>query len=280
MDKFKLIPLEGFENLYKISKTGIVINTITNKEITQKLSNGYKQVHLYNRVTKATKTASVSRLLGITFIDDKPQDPKLIVNHINGNKIDNIHSNLEWITQKENIQHAIENNLIKFHTTSILKYDVKGNFIRKYVSIKEAALEHGVTRHAIIRVLKHKNKTASGFVWKYEDEPDEVDLSEYFKIPNYPYKVSKSGNVYSDVSKKVLKPITNESGYQYVTLTNREHKRNHYVHVLVASVFLHKASEDLEVNHKNKNRSDNRLENLEWITHPNNMLHAYSTKIN
>lgn len=55
MEEFKIIPLENYKNLYKASNIGNILNIPTNKILKQKISNGYKTVHLYNRLTKKKK---------------------------------------------------------------------------------------------------------------------------------------------------------------------------------------------------------------------------------
>ena len=49
------------------------------------------------------KTRAIHRLVAIAFIENSEE--KAIVNHLNGNKLDNKVKNLEWATQKENIHH-------------------------------------------------------------------------------------------------------------------------------------------------------------------------------
>lgn len=78
-----------------------------------KLRDGYLYVHLYKQKTSKYKT--IHRLVAETFILNL--EGKREVNHIDGNKENNIFSNLEWTTPKENIQHAWENGLAKKHST-------------------------------------------------------------------------------------------------------------------------------------------------------------------
>lgn len=76
---------------------------------------------------------------------------------------------------------------------------------------------------------------------------------------------------------RILKPILNRhTGYLHVGLY-RDGKRTYlYVHRLVATAFLGvQLSPNHEINHKNGNRADNRVENLEWITRSENHKHAY-----
>ena len=69
---------------------------------------------------------------------------------------------------------------------------------------------------------------------------------------------------------KILSPISNGYGYMTVKLCKAGVCKKHYVHILVATAFLKKTNKNLEVNHKNYNKKDNRSSNLEWVTHEEN----------
>lgn len=98
------------------------------------------------------------------------------------------------------------------------------------------------------------------------------------------YQVSNLGNVKSlsrkvcnyrgcHISKeKILRPGVHQ-GYERVVLTKNGIRSTKKVHRLVATAFLGE-EKDLSVNHIDSNRSNNRIENLEWVTHLENIQHA------
>lgn len=74
---------------------------------------------------------------------------------------------------------------------------------------------------------------------------------------------------------KLLKPNTTRDGYLTVCLISNTGKRKTWsVHRLVAMVFISNAEQKPEVNHKDGNKKNNLAENLEWVTHPEQMAHA------
>ena len=102
--------IKGFEGIYSISRDGTIINEIRgNVKKPTKIKIGYLMVDLYKE-NKATKTY-IHRLIAEHFIPNDDPINKTQVNHINGNKLDNSISNLEWVTQRDNIQHAVDTSL-------------------------------------------------------------------------------------------------------------------------------------------------------------------------
>lgn len=75
----------------------------------------------------------------------------------------------------------------------------------------------------------------------------------------------------------IMKDACNGRGYRYITISIDRVRKNHYVHRLVADAFLEKSLFTIEVNHKNGNKADNRLDNLEWVTSSENRQHAVKT---
>lgn len=91
------------------------------------------------------------------------------------------------------------------------------------------------------------------------------------------YMISNLGNVYSKVSNRLLKIQTNKYGYSYCCLSISKGKsKNSLIHRLVALAFLPKQVGKCQVNHIDGNKSNNNINNLEWVTAKENTHHAYS----
>ena len=76
---------------------------------------------------------------------------------------------------------------------------------------------------------------------------------------------------------RILKPGRVSKGYLMVSLYRDGKRTDRYIHRLVAKAFLGDAPPGCEVNHRNGNKTDNRVENLEWVTHAENLNHAHDT---
>lgn len=112
--------IEGYEGLYQISNLGRVkslgrvIDTISGKRSIRSSimkPHGSPYHFVYLREKGVSKYHAVHRLVAKAFIpniEDKPQ-----VNHIDGNKTNNIVGNLEWVTRSENMLHAYKTGLEK-----------------------------------------------------------------------------------------------------------------------------------------------------------------------
>jgi hypothetical protein len=268
--------IKGFER-YTITPSGTVNNIKTKYKHKPYVKNGYYMISLQSDKTLSQKQLTLHRLVALTFIDNPKNHP--YVNHKNGIKTDNNLNNLEWITQKQNIQHALKTGLITPHTRSVEKYSINGTFINEFSSVQKAADSIKLSRHSITVVCRGKNKTAGGFIWKYKEQIYIDDLEDSIVVPDYPnYYVSKNGNVYSKKRNIYLKPQLNASGYHYVTLCDNMIKRNHYVHQLVGSAFIENFEKKKFINHIDSNKINNNVTNLEWTTNSENMIHMHKEK--
>ena len=73
---------------------------------------------------------------------------------------------------------------------------------------------------------------------------------------------------------KIKKQLPNQKGYMRVTLSKNNKSKTHTVHRLVAEHFIDSIENKLCVNHISGIKTDNRVCNLEWCTHQENMIHA------
>jgi len=85
------------------------------------------------------------------------------------------------------------------------------------------------------------------------------------------------GNGKTIKKEKILKKGINSGGYELVVLTRREGKKNFSVHRLVSQTFIPNHENKKEVNHKDGNKLNNNVENLEWCTSSENQIHAFKT---
>ncbi len=117
----------------------------------------------------------------------------------------------------------------------------------------------------------------------------------FLPVVNYNgyYQVSDSGVVKSMdrfiedeewkrryVKGRILRPKDNGHGYLSVALSIRGKTTRHYIHRLVAGAFIDNPEEYPFVNHKDGNPGNNNAENLEWVSHRQNVKHGYETGLN
>lgn len=137
---------------------------------------GYYYVNVsINGKVKATR---VHRLVAQAFIPNPLN--KREINHIDGNKINNVVNNLEWATHQENMKHASNNGLIskdgiiKSVNCAIEKtkkpiYQIKnGIIIKEFDGVNVASRETNIKAPHISNVLKGIRKSAGGYEWKYK----------------------------------------------------------------------------------------------------------------
>ncbi|MEI5991410.1 hypothetical protein A5881_002945 [Enterococcus termitis] len=108
------------------------------------------------------------------------------------------------------------------------------------------------------------------------------------------YEVSSKGKVKTSVGKKtysslhgvrtwkprILKLKTDKNGYKRVTLWKNKSGKDFLVHRLVANAFIELKEGKDYVNHIDGNPSNNYAENLEWVNHSENLIHAFENRLN
>jgi hypothetical protein len=94
-------------------------------------------------------------------------------------------------------------------------------------------------------------------------------------IIDYPqYLIYRDGKVWSKRKNKYLKPATHRKGYLYVVLYNDINKKIKKIHRLVAINYIPNPHNYPQVDHINRNKKDNRVENLRWVNQSMNQLNT------
>jgi len=100
--------------------------------------------------------------------------------------------------------------------------------------------------------------------------------SEFVEVPGYPLEVTRCGRVRNPETENELKGSEERRGYLHVHYRDENKKLKFArIHRLVAITFIGEPERGQQVNHKNGNKKDNRVENLEWVSQSKNLLHAY-----
>jgi hypothetical protein len=97
------------------------------------------------------------------------------------------------------------------------------------------------------------------------------------QIGDTEYFADEQGNVYKNNYK--MKIRLNKKGYNQIGLTINKKQKQYKVARLIAQTFIPNPLNKPCVNHINGKKNDDRVENLEWVTHSENCLHAYQTKL-
>lgn len=115
-------------------------------------------------------------------------------------------------------------------------------------------------------------------------------METWKNIPNTNnlYQISKDGNIRSlgrgwdcglgwniNIKTKNLKKTINDIGYETVNIKQDNKRRLKYVHRLIAEAFIPNPLNKPNINHKNGVKADNRIDNLEWCTQSENIIHSY-----
>lgn len=89
------------------------------------------------------------------------------------------------------------------------------------------------------------------------------------------YEITKEGYIINKLRGNILKPKHNNRGYCYVRLGGK----NYYIHRLVAEKYIPNPENKPQVNHKDGNKDNNNVSNLEWSTAKENKIHAVENNL-
>lgn len=164
--------IEGTNGEYQVSDTGLVKTTKTGRILRPAVSrHGYERVCLFKMDRE--RRYRVHRLVAMAFIPNPENLPQ--VNHIDGNKRNNNVSNLEWVTNEENMHHAKEHGLRAGHEKfcesrrkRVIATNIKTGEIIVFESILAAV--KGVGTNHVSAVLKGQRKQSKGYTFALEGD--------------------------------------------------------------------------------------------------------------
>lgn len=181
------IPIKNFEGLYSINEKGEVLShsrkvTLYNGgwyTTNERILKPYLTKKGYAAVDLGSARFVVHRLVAQAFLPNPENKPQ--VNHIDGDKINNHVSNLEWVTNQENVQHAHDIGLIQMTEKKlqrlrdqneklkkkVAQYTLNGELINIYESVRYVHNNTDYKQSSVSKACRGDLKTYKGFIWKY-----------------------------------------------------------------------------------------------------------------
>ena len=290
MEDWKSIP--EFSR-YEISTEGNIRSIY--RTLKPHIKNGYYSIALIDNDGKR-RGMLLHRIVALTYLDNP--DNKQTVNHIDGNKTNNKIGNLEWATNSEqNIHKNLNVDKKEFSTVSsrpVQLYDVNTNetlntfktavlackwiydnnlqIFQIYKSFNDAK---STIKARMCRTLR--NNLSNGILYekyriKYIEE--EIQNERWELIPPEIIDgikntfVSTMGRV-KNYRGRITRGFIHTNGYTKCVLSTKCHS----IHRLVALVFIPNPENKIQVNHKDGNKQNNCIDNLEWNTASENCIH-------
>lgn len=166
--------IKNYEGLYQVSNFGRIKSFPRNGTIKQERilkqtidSNGYLIVGLHKN--NKVKKVCVHWLVANAFIPKEKNHE--VINHIDGNKLNNTLNNLERCTQSHNVRESIRLGLQKpYNEKAILQYDLNGTFIKEWKSACEVERQLKISQANISACCRKVRKTTGKYIWRFKEE--------------------------------------------------------------------------------------------------------------
>lgn len=166
-----------------------------------------------------------------------------------------------------------EVELFTEYTPKLAKCTYGSDEYKHFLEELKPALEHHYSNNRHHPEYSHYHET-----WKSIDGYEKLyEVSDLGRVRSCDKIIKREtqGNFHKDG--KIRKPHITPKGYARISLSKDGQQRHYFIHTLVAKAFIPNVEDKTQINHKNGNKLDNRVNNLEWVTPSENLLHAYDT---
>jgi hypothetical protein len=162
----KDINIDKYKDYYYISNFGRCFSKRTGVELSTMIRAGYKCVGLWDDKHINKENINMHFLVYISFNNDYINTK--VIDHIDGNKLNNNLTNLRLISQSDNIKNAYTNNKKMYQQNIIQAFDKTNKLIKEFDNIKDAItfINHKNGSN-IQKCLRGIHKTSGNYIWKF-----------------------------------------------------------------------------------------------------------------
>lgn len=265
---------------HEISKDGVLRNKesgcITRGSLTA--SETYR-FNMRSTVDGKNRSPYRYQIVGIVFLGPPPT-PQHTIDHLDRKHWNDVLENLAWATKAEQ---AANQTRPKFHSKAkpvtiicprtgqeLASFSTIARFF-ECPRMNPTKIPHSKNNAACIYGACVKGHIAHGYRWKYCTEPLPGEIWKDVQVKTGTVKVSNKGRIVN-FQGTITNGSANRQGYKIVSL----HAIKYSIHRLVMAAF-HGEDKTRVVNHKDGDKTNNKLENLEYMTHQENAIHAVET---
>lgn len=228
----------GFEGLYKVSKSGMVVSFQRKKlrymkSMARSIKNGGHLLSYNLRDKNGNKHHKMVHMLVAEHFIPNPLGYKYVM-HIDGNPRNNNADNLRWTERyvqrrvnKSNDYKKLEGKRNLMTTQGVNQYYADGTYVNSFKSIAEAAEKTKFSYGSIKKVLDGKKSSIGGYVWKYSGKVYQTHINRTIveehmskvSLPNWIHKVDKFFTFFNETTNKVTKVVKSFfENFQYASV--------------------------------------------------------------
>ena len=236
----------------------------------------------------------VHRLVAFAFLGPPPTKQAWQVHHGDGNRSNNSVENLEYVTASQNVRHSFASFSRRCgaakRSKPVMWRAVGSQSWTTSLSMKQAASELGISGSSV-SLGAREGKAVKGYEFQFADrsEADVLEGEEWRQMYDPLSGVSVPGRMVSSLGRIMSKngqiswgTLALDGYFRTTVALSKGEYRTGSVHRLVAFAFLGPpvSTQRSQVNHKDMDKGNNAVENLEYVTASENMKHCYANSTN